>query len=193
MNHSFLNFWMQATSGFEGLIRSSEPSLLASNLARASALGFLIALFFLLKEPFSDSLSRANAAAAFVVLMVLVPAYSYEHHLVFLLFPLLSVAAALGQQRLHWKWGLLYVPVYVVLAWELQDFKAISRSLGDGELYAAPAVAFRELKFLAALGLGSLCTLAALSPVSTEPSQDDDLSGARVTVKRVRPAWEDAS
>ena len=33
MNHSFLNFWMQATSGFEGLVRD-EPSLLASNLAR---------------------------------------------------------------------------------------------------------------------------------------------------------------
>ena len=191
MNHSMLNFWMQVESGFEGMRKASEASLLASNLARASSLGLLVGLFFLFRRVRPDALSRSNAAGAFVVLMVLVPAYAYEHHFVFLLFPLLAVAAAFGQGRLHWHWLFFFLPIYAILAWDLTDFKAISMNLGDGSLWSPPAVLFRELKFAAALGLGVLCTLAALSERNLEPAEVEESPDSKPLVKHVRPLWED--
>lgn len=190
MNHSILNFWMQVESGFEGMTKKSEASLLASNLARATSLGLLVGLFYLLRGVPSDALSRSNAAGAFVVLMVLVPAYAYEHHFVFLLFPVLTVAAALGSGRLHWHWVFFFLPIYAVLAWGISDFKALSVSLGDGSLWSPPAVVFRELKFIAAFGLGVLCVLAAISQRRSAPVPREEEPTQRPLVKHVRPVWE---
>ena len=197
MNHSILNFWMQIESGFEGMTYGSDATPLASNLARATALGFLLGLFYLLRNVSPDAVSRSNAAGAFVVLMVLIPAYAYEHHLVFLLFPLLTVSAALWQGRLHWHWSFFFVPIYLVLAWELGDFKDLARHLGDCQqlppkevCYSPPAVVFRELKFLAALGLGVLCVLAAVSTRRATPAPVEKNPAQRPLVKHVRPLWD---
>jgi hypothetical protein len=170
MNHSLLNFCMQITSGFQGMTPKTEATALATNLARIISLSTLLGLLFVLRKPRPDPVSRANAAGALVVVMVLMPAYTYEHHLVFLIFPLLAVVAALVERRLVWTWWLVLVPVFGLIAWSLPDFKAYSASLGDGRLWSANAVAFRELKFLAVVILGALCTLAALSPSHPRPS-----------------------
>ena len=166
MNHSILNFCMQLTGGFQDMTRNTEATALASNLARAISLSTLLCLFCLLRRPKSDAISRANAAAAFVVLMVLAPAFAYEHHFVFLMFPLLAVASALDAKRLRWPWGLMLVFVFLILSWDLPEFKAYFASLAEGppDLWSPAAVAFRELKFIAAVCLGAMCVLAALSP-----------------------------
>jgi uncharacterized membrane protein len=122
--------------------------------------------------------------------MVLAPAYAYEHHFAFLLFPVLTVAAALGHGRLHWHWLFFFLPIYAVLAWEITDFKALSVSLGDGSLWSPPAVVFRELKFLAALGLGVLCVLAAVSTRRATPAPVEKNPAQRPLVKHVRPLWD---
>lgn len=182
MNHSILNFCMQITSGFQGMTRNTEATALASNLARALSLSTLLCLFVLLRRPKPDAVSRANAASAFVVLMVLAPAFTYEHHLVFLIFPVLSVAAALSERRLHWLWAGVLIALFAVLAWDLQSFKALSASLGGGRLWSPGAVALRELKFLAAVTLGGLCVLAALSPQLRSPSL---IGGKSLSMPRV--------
>lgn len=169
MNHSILNFCMQITNGFQGMSQKTEATALATNLARIISLSTLLGLLFVLRKPRPDAVSRANAAGALVVMMVLTPAFTYEHHLVFLIFPLLAVVAALVERRLSWAWGLVLIPVFVLIAWNLPDFKAYSDSLGNGR-WSANAVAFRELKFLAVVILGALCTLAALSPSRPRPS-----------------------
>jgi len=189
MNHSILNFCMQITGGFQDMSRSTEATALASNLARVISLSALLGLFALLRRPNPDAISRANAAAAFVVLMVLAPAFAYEHHFVFLMFPLLSVAAALGEKRLQWPWALVFFSIFLILAWDLQDFKAISASLGEGPraLWSPAAVAFRELKFIAAVGLGAMCVLAALSPQPKSLSSADQKSSSMPRVMRRDP------
>jgi len=191
MNHSILNFWMQVTSGFEGMSRNTEATLLATNLARATSLSTLLCLFFLLRAPRPDPISRANAAGAFVVLMVLAPAFTYEHHLVFLIFPIIAASAALFSGRLHWRWAILLVAIYVVLAWNLQDFKAFSASMGDGRLWSGPAVAVRELKFLAVAALGCLCLFAAIKSHPGALSGDDENSSSRPRVTRRSPGEGD--
>lgn len=184
MNHSILNFCMQITSGFQGMTRNTEATALATNLARALSLSSILCLFVLLRQPKPDAVSRANAASAFVVLMVLAPAFTYEHHLVFLMFPVLSVAAALSARRIHWLWTGVLIAVFWILSWDLQSFKALSVSLGGGGLWSPGAVGFRELKFLAAVTLGGLCVLAALSPLPQSLSLDGGKSASMPRVVR---------
>jgi hypothetical protein len=188
MNHSLLNFCMQIVNGFQDMGRNTEPSVLATNLARIISFSALLSLLFVLRKPRPDAVSRANAAGALVVLMVLIPAYTYEHHLVFLIFPLLAVVAALAEKRLSWAYWLVLIPVFGLIAWNLPDFKAYSASLGDGRLWSANAVAFRELKFLAIVCLGGLCVLAALSPSHPTPSSGESrfLSMPRVIRRSLR-------
>ena len=194
MNHSILNFWMQVVSGFEGLeYRSSAPSS-AIHLARWSAVGMLVGLLYFLRNPQADAVSRANAAGALVVLMVITPAYSYEHHLVFLVFPILAVVAALAARRLAWYWGGVLVGIYKVLAWEINDFKqealqqvdpAVLAEVGARQaMYLSDAVMFRELKFLAALVLGVLCLFAALRPAPVAPAGDAPALFPKLRIKR---------
>jgi len=194
MNHSILNFWMQVVSGFEGLeYRSSAPSS-AVHLARWTAIGMLVGLLYCLRNPQPDSVSRANAAGALVVLMVITPAYSYEHHLVFLVFPILAVVAALAARRLAWYWGIVLVGVYKILAWEIRDFKqealqqidpAVLAEVGSRKaMYLSEAVMFRELKFLAALVLGVLCLFAAIRPALAAPSEASPALFPKLRIKR---------
>jgi hypothetical protein len=70
--------------------------------------------------------------------MVIAPAYAYEHHLVFLLPPVLIAAGVVPRP--------LYVVLFALLAWPLPWLEPASR--------AVPALTrvFQELKFTAALG-----------------------------------------
>ena len=76
--------------------------------------------------------------AALLVIMVLVPAYTYEHHLVFLLPSVLIAAGVLPVA--------LFLPLFALMAWPLAWLDPASR--------AVPWLArvFQELKFVAALG-----------------------------------------
>lgn len=162
MNHSLLNFWMQITQSFGGMSLSSLPSTTAVLLAKATAISSLLLLLYLFRKHPRDKLGLINAAGAFVALTVVSTAYAFEHHLVFLLLPLVAATLAWRENHLprHTIWILL--SVYAVLAVDLRIFRGVSTLLGGGDQWSPAAVAFRELKFVAAAGLGVLCALAAI-------------------------------
>jgi alpha-1,2-mannosyltransferase len=82
--------------------------------------------------------SDGPAIAALTILMVVSPAYAYEHHLVFLLPSALVAAGVLPVA--------LFLPLFALMAWPLSWLDPASR--------AVPSLArvFQELKFVAALG-----------------------------------------
>ncbi|MEL6349654.1 MAG: glycosyltransferase family 87 protein, partial [Myxococcota bacterium] len=70
-----------------------------------------------------DAIGDACLAGAFTVLLVITPAYTYEHHFAFLLLPAVAVVAAVQGQRLP-RWGVpLAVASYFFVAWPLNSLR----------------------------------------------------------------------
>lgn len=80
----------------------------------------------------------ALGLGALTVLMVIAPAYTYEHHLVFLLMPVLACAT--------WAPPWAFLPVYALLAWPLDWREWLTATFG-----AERAGWWRESKFVAEL------------------------------------------
>ncbi len=126
----------------------SNTALLAS---RCSALLLLGAWVWRFRRPGNE----AAALGALTILMTVLPAYTYEHHLVFLLLP---VGLALGTLPL---WA--FVPAYFFLAWPLDWLRAVQQ--------AAPAIGdlLRESKTLAEAGFLLAMFTARSSAPPTDP------------------------
>lgn len=84
------------------------------------------------------------ALGALMVLMGMIPVYTYEHHLVFLLLAMGAAATA--------RPGIAVLIVGFFLAWPLEWLRAVQQALPTS---LGPIV--RESKFLAELGLFALC------------------------------------
>lgn len=99
-----------------------------------------------------DALGQASLHGSLSVLMVLAPVYAYEHHLVFLLLPIVAAFTAWWQGRLPRAWIGLLLPAYVALAWPLSNLR---------ELQDAAPLALRwwiqESKFFGAVMFGIAC------------------------------------
>ena len=164
-NHSIANLFVQAshhfwpeTAAIDGIPDQVRPLSTAVNLLLVGG------SLWWLRRPAKDAVSLACSAGALVVWMLLVPPYTYEHHMVYLLLPIAALVAALGERRLRWQWGIGLVPAYAFLAWQLQDMKGVGRGMD-----AAGAWWLQESKFLAAIFLGVACLVAARPRVrSTE-------------------------
>lgn len=151
-NHSIPDLYNQLWPGPDGftLARSAR---LASALTNLGLLGGL----FLLARRARDTLGDAGVLGAFTVLMVLTPVYTYEHHLVFMLFPQAVVGTALLRGRLPvWGWAptaLMYALLAHPLGWRGPMSKAV------------PALKWfiQESKFFGAVLLGLLCVWVALA------------------------------
>lgn len=127
--------------------RLSDAAVLASRLVTVALLALWAA-----RVPRLDA---GPALGALTVLMVVIPAYTYEHHLVFLLLPIL-VAVSRGPP---WAW----VPIFFFLAWPLEWLRWTQKQL--------PALDgwWRESKFLAEAGL-FLLLLYGRRMVATQPA-----------------------
>lgn len=151
-NHSIPDLYNQLWPGPDGFTLSTKARV-ASGLTN---LGLLAGLMWLARRP-RDVLGDAGVLGAFTVLMVITPVYAYEHHLVFLLFPLAVVGTALWRGRLP-RWALApTLLTYALLAHPLGWRDPLSRAL--------PALAwfFQEVKFFGAVLLGLLCVGVALA------------------------------
>jgi alpha-1,2-mannosyltransferase len=140
-NHSIPN----VTSGIFG------PGTLAKVSASAISLGLLAAMaFFFRKEP-TDHLARWGQLSAVSAAMLLVPAYTYEHHMIWLAPAAVISVIALAQGRLSQWWA---VPIGLALAawcFELAELKQLWMFLKPR---AYPlSVIVPELKFTALLVL----------------------------------------
>lgn len=150
-NHSIANIWAQIWP--EGGSLSSQARL-ASSLTTLP----LVAVVLGSLRAQRDSLGALCAAGALVTLMLVVPAYTYEHHLVFLLIPMVAAAGALAAGRLRWGWALGLAPACGWLFWELSSLKAWAKSM-DG----VSGLLVQEGKFIALAVLGVACWVAARS------------------------------
>jgi hypothetical protein len=118
-----------------------------------------------------DGLFAAGAAGCLVVLMLLVPPYTYEHHMALMLIPLGACMGGLQAGHLGRRWLVGIIPSYALLAWQLQDMKRFARGLPDGLQWW-----LQEGKFAAALFLGIACLVlarrgqAAAGAPTTQPS-----------------------
>lgn len=129
----------------------SERALAASRLVT----GFLLAVWaWRFRSPGRD----AAAIGALTLLMTVLPAYTYEHHLVFLLLPVL-VAAGLAPMA-------LFLPIYFFLAWPLEWLRAAQKAL--------PALdpLLRESKTIAEAGILLLLCFGRPARLPDQPRRE---------------------
>jgi hypothetical protein len=161
-NHSIANLWASVWPLEDGI---SVAARWASLLCTGAILGF--SLFALRRRPQSAS-AVASSFAALCSVLLLLPFYSFEHHLVFTIPAWIAVAAAVADRQLGRTATVALGGAYLFMAWPLQHLRWISESL--------PAPAGRvmlESKFAAILIL-ALVTLQLARP--PPPAARDEAS-----------------
>jgi alpha-1,2-mannosyltransferase len=151
-NHSFPNVVHQ--------LFPAQGQLSGAGRALSSmfALGSLAGLAWWFRAPAEDPFARAAQISAFGVLLLLVPVYTYEHHLVFALPAAVLAVAAAERGRLGAQWITPVALCLTVLFFDLQVLKAEAEAVRGAAWWLAGAI--QELKFGALLGL--LLTMAHL-------------------------------
>ncbi len=169
-NHSvpdLFNRWWPGTSE----TRLSEPAQWAAKLAAAVLLSIWAWRFH--REPAAPERTGAGLGVL-TVWMVLLPAYTYEHHLVFLLLPVgLAGTAALGTRRPGPI--LVFVVAYFFLAWPLAWLNDAREAL------PALDTPIRESKFVAALMMVVLLSWRVRPAVEPEARSAPPIPGAAST------------
>ena len=98
-----------------------------------------------------DALAEANLMGAWTIWLVVMPVFSYEHHLSLLLLPCAALGTALLAGRLpRWAWGPALLG-YGCVAWPLSGFRLLLRQ------FPQIAAGLEEGKLLAALLLMGMC------------------------------------
>jgi hypothetical protein len=133
--------------------------------SRLLTLALLGGLAWRLRRAPRDAVGALCQVGVVVVVMLVLPVYTYEHHMVWMLLPYAALLAALSSGRLRgWWWGLAAL-AYAVQALPLDLLKAIYAMLdGLGPLEDPVYYALRESKFVAALATGAACLVAAGRP-----------------------------
>lgn len=161
-NHSIPNLWAQAFPG-SGLTDAARLGGSLTNLA-------VVAAVFAGVWRTRDELGALCALGALVAVMLLVPAYTYEHHTVFLVIPLVALASALATGRLSPAWLVGLVPAYVLSAWQISHLKKVASNQAD-----AIGWLLQEAKFFALVVVLVACVVAARS----EPGLGSDPDALR--------------
>jgi hypothetical protein len=160
-NHSLADWFNRAWPG-ELPTRLSDPARLANRLA---GLGLVGAWALLFRRPAAPAASTSPTAAAtptasgcataaadpdaplpwaaLVVLMVLLPVYTFEHHLAMLLLPLGVLGSRARTPGRALAFGLVYLALAAPLEWELRAGLREAKFFGMLGLLAL-AVAWRE-------------------------------------------------
>ena len=130
-----------------------------SRVVSLLALGGLIWLARKRRDPLGD----ANLYAAFSVLMLIAPVYTYEHHLVAALFPAAALGTALLAGRLRWWGWVAALPAYFFVAWPLYWLRPLQKMAPDLKWQ------LQESKFFGLVVLGLLCAVVAWRSPVQEP------------------------
>lgn len=154
-NHSITNLVVQLMEVIS-IDAGRGLSPLARSVASVVNLVLIAGALWQLKRVGGESVQSAAAAGCLVVLMLLVPPYTYEHHMSLMVIPLLALAAGLQDGRLSWRWGAGVLLCYGMLAWQLQLVKGVGRALPSELKWL-----LQEGKFAAALFVGVACLVLA--------------------------------
>jgi alpha-1,2-mannosyltransferase len=152
----------RANHSLSGLLHSVFPgpddqhlSSLTQGLSGAFTLFGVGALAWIGRQE-RDALGEALVWGGVTGVLVVTPAYTWEHHFVLLLLPMAAVGTALLRGRLpRWSWALFAV-VWAVWAWRLPWWREA--------LHAAPQLGWmiRESRLLMQMLLIGLCAWGAL-------------------------------
>lgn len=143
-NHSIPNLWATTWPG------GATLSAAARTASAISAVALVVGLGWAFRRPHPGAVEHAGQFAAVCVAMLLVPVYTYEHHAVWALPAAVLATLALLRGWLRPAWALVVLPCVVAWCVELGALKTIWEDLGRT---TPVALAVRELKFLALLGL----------------------------------------
>ncbi len=157
-NHSIPSLLHEILGGGPG--SSLLPA--AGWISRIITLTLLGLLAWRFRKPGADALAALCQVGAVVVLLLVIPVYTYEHHMVWMFVPYAAVFTALAAGRLGRGWWFVLVPAYLIQALPLDWLKASYELLdGLGGLRDPAYYLFRESKFVVALITGVACVLAA--------------------------------
>lgn len=123
-NHSLPNIWDQYFPGGGDRLTSTARAL--SGASAVAVVGGLLALF---AKPTEDPVKIAAQGCAMLVGMLLVPVYTYEHHLVFALPAMVLGVIAVVRGWLHPIWALLLGIAIPTLCLELPSLRMLAADL----------------------------------------------------------------
>lgn len=161
-NHSIANLWATVWPLRDGL---SQPALIASLACSGSILA--ASLFALRRRP-RDERATLSSFAALCAVMLLLPLYSFEHHLVFAIPAWIALVAATADRELSRSATIAVGLAYVWMAWPLQHLIWISESVPSPLARAVLETKFAGLLILAAISVR--VAWSAGIPVSGERS-----------------------
>ncbi|NCG21231.1 MAG: DUF2029 domain-containing protein [Rhodobacterales bacterium] len=163
-NHSVPNVLDQLFPGVDNRMGG-----VAGALGSAFSLTGLVALGAAFRTPTSDTWRIAAQVSAVGVLALLIPVYTYEHHLVWALPALAVTTAAIFERRIHVGWAGVLLLCAVAFAWPLPHLKELA--WGSFRDAAIPRLMLQELKFLALFSLlGPTIWLGAQPPTESSSS-----------------------
>jgi alpha-1,2-mannosyltransferase len=148
-NHSLPNLWHQYFPG-----SSHQLSPTARLLSAASAVGVVGGLVALFARPTEDRVKIAAQGCALLVGMLLVPVYTYEHHLIFAIPAMVLGVVAVVRGWLPRWWAVLLGVALPVLCMELSALRMVAM---DWVTTARPGpyIWVQEAKFVALLVVGA--------------------------------------
>lgn len=148
-NHSLPNLYDAAFPAGPGHLVLSDTARL---LGQVTALGLVGGLGWALRAAPKDALARAGQVASVMVVMLLLPVFTYEHHLVWALPAVVVAVAALAAGRLGAAWA---APVGLACAAWAFDLASLKEMALYVQGTAAPlAWLLQEAKLFALLVLG---------------------------------------
>lgn len=154
-NHSLPNL-------FDDLWPAGPKHLLLSSTAQAATVLSSLALVGLTAwrfwRPPRDGVETAAQLGAVAALMLLVPAITYEHHLVWLLMPGMAAIGAVSAGRLSRGWGIAVAIALAVACFDLAMMKTAWQGMREG--WPVAAFLLRELKFASIVTLFAACLVA---------------------------------
>ena len=157
-NHSIPDIFQQYWRGPDAHTLSDTARI----GARVVSLTLLGGLVWLARHK-RDALGEACLFGAFSVLMLIVPVYTYEHHLSMMVFPAVALGTALVNGRLgRWTWAAA-IPAYFFVAWPLYWLRPLQKEIPALRWY------LQESKFFGLLAIGLLCALAAWRSPKRDP------------------------
>lgn len=163
-NHSIPNLLHQAfPSGQNVLSATARAGSAVATLGLLGGLGLAFA------RPTTDRLRLAAQASAVLLATLLIPVYTYEHHLVFALPAMVLAPLAIRRGALTWAWA---APLGVAVALLLVDLPALKQFATDGigEQNRAAFLLVQEAKFLALVALLAGMVAAGRTTGRAEPA-----------------------
>lgn len=159
-NHSIADMWNQiwpgpmrvsgrdGFRGITGIYELSETGRFANALSTAGLFALLCTLSFLKRTP-SSQVALLGLSS---VIMTITPLYAYEHHLVFVAFPIILSLHALERKIISLKWLWVLIPSILSLSVPLFVLRWVQKRMPDAFSWF-----FQESKFFALVGLGMCC------------------------------------